>query len=84
MSKESIMNSSRPFLYGIYRKYAKRACENLGVSPGGEDGYEAGEETLKEADYPTEFHRISDTDRKQTMDSLTSDPEFMRQFGSYL
>ncbi len=84
MSKESIMNSSRPFLYGIYRKYAKRACENLGVSPGGEDEYEVGEETLTEEDYPTEFHRISDTDRKQTMDSLTSDPEFMRQFGSYL
>lgn len=83
MSKESIMNSSRPFLYGIYRKYAKRACENLGVAPNGEE-YEIEDGTLKEEDYPVEFHKISDTDRKQTINSLTNDPEFMRQFGRYL
>lgn len=83
MSKESIMNSSRPFLYGIYTKYAKRACENLGVSPG-EEEYEPEDGILKEEDYPTEFHKISDIDRKETMNSLTSNPEFMKQFGSYL
>lgn len=86
MSKESILNSSRPFLYGIYRKYARRACENLGVSPDGEDeeGYEISSNQLRDEDYPKEFHKISDIDRKDTMSTLTSDPEFMKQFGSYI
>ncbi len=87
MSKESILNSSRPFLYAIYRKWAKRACENLGVSPN-EDGegeeYELGDAKLSEEDYPTEFHRISDMDRLETMNALTNDAEFMKQFGKYL
>ena len=85
MSKESIMNSSRPFLYAIYQKYAKRACENLGVSPSGNDDEEESESSgmLRDEDYPTEFHKISDIDRQETMNSLTSDPEFMRQFGKY-
>lgn len=80
MSKKDIMNSSRPFLYGIYKKYAKRACENLGVSPNDED------EEIKETDngYPTEFHKISDLDRIETMSNLTNDEDFMKRFGGVL
>lgn len=86
MSKEDIMHSSRPFLYRLYSKYVKRACENLGVSPSGEeDEVESNESVmLRDEDYPTDFHRITDMDRKETMSNLTNDPEFMRQFGSFL
>ena len=86
MSKESIMRSSRPFLYGIYRKYVRRACENLGVTPGGESSQEeqGTNVRLSDEDYPKEFHRITDVERKETMNSLTSDAEFMRQFGKYM
>lgn len=79
MSKKDIMNSSRPFLYGIYKSYAKRACENLGVSSEIEKD-EVKDTQLKDTDYPREFHKISDIDRKNTMSALADDKEFMKQF----
>lgn len=84
MSKESIMNSSRPFLYGVYRKYAKRACENLGISS--DNDREESDETiqLNEESYPTEFYKISDMDRVETMNALTNNADFMQQFGDYI
>lgn len=68
MSKEDIMNSSRPFLYGIYNQYVHRACENLGVSPDG-DKEEDNKTELKESDYPQNFTKIKDF--KSTRDFLS-------------
>lgn len=77
MSKAEIMNSSMPFLLGIYKQYAKRACENLGVSPDSEnDEEEYGNTQLKESDYPTEFRKLSSTDYGSTDD-------FLKQFSEY-
>lgn len=84
MSKEDIMKSSRPFLYGIYKNYAKRACENLGISADKDIEKEQDNNQLKESDYPKEFFKISDMDRKNTMKQLQNDEEFMKQFGKYL
>lgn len=78
------MHSSRPFLYKLYSKYVRRACENLGVSPEEDNSDEEQTVMLKDEDYPSEFYRVTDIDRQETMNSLTSDPEFMRQFGSFL
>lgn len=84
MSKKEIMNSSRPFLYAIYKKYAKRACENLGVSPDVEDTENDEESNDIDNGYPTSFGKISDLDRQETMDQLTRNEDFMRRFGNKL
>lgn len=69
MSKEEIMRSSRPFLYGIYKQYAKRACENLGVDPDKDKEDNEKKFELKEADYPQNFTKIRDF--KDTRDFLS-------------
>lgn len=88
MSKEDIMNSSRPFLHGIYRVYVKRACENLGVSPDGnkeeseiqEDGYQSDQAESDIDDYPTEFRKLAPRERREAMDDYSSTQEFLSQF----
>lgn len=80
MSKEEIMNSSMPFLLGIYKQYIKRACENLGVSPNNDDEEKFdGTTQLKESDYPTEFGKLSNTNKKL----YESTDEFLAQFPEY-
>lgn len=86
MSKEEIMNHSRAFLHGIYRMYAKRACENLGVSPTSEEKIEEDNATsenislpafeLSKSDYPTEFTKLPPKPNK----SIESSPEKTRDF----
>ncbi len=76
MSKSDIMNSSRRFLFAIYRNYVKRACENLGVASEGED-----EDSLSEEEYPSEFKTFSQKEREEYVsESGMSDAEFMAQF----
>lgn len=84
MSKHDILNSSRPFLYSIYKQYAKRACENLGVSPDNSgENEEDNKFTLKESDYPAELLAVSDKDRQDTMEQLKENKDFLRQFPEY-
>lgn len=64
MSKEEIYGSSRPFLYGIYKKYGKRACENLGVSADSEKD-EGNKTELTDADYPAKFEKLFPVEREQ-------------------
>lgn len=82
MSKTDIMNSSRPFLYGIYRSYAKRACENLGVSPDSEDE-DVNKAPLKESDYPKEFKKLSKKEREDFSDKFASDEDFLSAFSGF-
>lgn len=82
MSKDEIMSSSRPFLYGVYKQYAKRACENLGVSPDGEeDG--ADNTALKESDYPIEFKKLDKCERRKGLKEFSSTEDFMKQFSGF-
>lgn len=81
MSKQDIMNSSRPFLYGIYKNYAKRACENLGVSPDPND--EDSDTPLKESDYPKEFKKVSKEEREKLAKKYSSDEDFLSQFSGF-
>lgn len=86
MSKDEIMNHSRAFLHGIYRMYAKRACENLGVSPTSEEASEEDNATsenislpeyeLNRSDYPTEFTKLPPKPNK----AIESSPEKTRDF----
>ena len=80
MSKQDIMNSSRPFLYGIYRNYVKRACENLGVSADGETD-ENGDE------YPKDFGKLTPDEKKKRDEYLgqfKDSNDFMSQFGGMI
>lgn len=77
MSKEDIRNSSRPFLYGVYKKYVKRACENLGVYSEPNDGSET---QLKESDYPKEFKKLTKKERKDFSDQFSGDEDFLSGF----
>lgn len=79
LSKEDIMNSSRPFLYEIYKQYGKRACENLGVSSEPKE-----DETAKVdvEDYPSMFKKLSAKDREDGLKEFESDEDFMKIFGS--
>lgn len=80
MSKYEIMHSSMPFLYYIYKNYIDRACENLGVSNHSDDD----EDKTSDIEYPTEFYKISENDRKNTMTSLSNDDEFKKRFGAFI
>lgn len=85
MSKEDIMNSSRQFLYGIYRVYVKRACENLGVSPDSKkeeetDIEEESEVEIETDDYPTQFRKLAPRERGAARDDYSSTQEFLSQF----
>lgn len=76
MSKDDILHSSRRFLYGIFKQYAKRACENLGVSPNDNKDEEQKKEFF-EKDYPETFVKMKDF--KNTKDFLS---EFKGQIPS--
>lgn len=80
MSKEDIKNSSRPFLYGIYKKYIERACENLGISQNNDIDQEV---PLTEDDYPKEFTKISESKRSETANKWESDEDFLKQFSGF-
>lgn len=80
MRKEDILSSSRPFLYEIYKKWADRACENLGVSPKKDSNDNC---ELTEDDYPKEFVKISDRDMRQSVDNLLQNDEFMKAFPDF-
>lgn len=79
MSYQDILNSSRPYLNGIYQQYVRRACENLGVSP---DGKENDSDTkLKDSDYPNEFVSFTQAQRQQIIaESGQTDEEFLSSF----
>lgn len=77
MTKNDIMNSSRPFLHGIYRMYAKRACENLGVSPKNEEETDADHD---ENGYPKEFQKLVPRHWKEAGLEFTSTKDFLSQF----
>ena len=86
MSKDEILDHSRAFLHGIYRMYAKRACENLGVSSTSEEESEEDDKTsetfslpefeLSKSDYPTEFTKLPPKPNK----AIESSPEKTRDF----
>lgn len=78
MSKEEIMNSSRPFLHGIYRMYAKRACENLGVSSKPEE--EESVDGLTNSDYPSDFGKLSPSGNVESSLKFSSTEDFMALF----
>lgn len=82
MSKSDIMNSSRPFLYGIYKQYGKRACENLGVSFNDKDE-DPSSSALKESDYPKEFKKLSAKDRDAFASKFESDEDFFSGFSDF-
>lgn len=82
MSKQEIMKSSRPFLYGIYRSYVKRACENLGVPPNGGDCTDSNT-PLSESDYPTEFGKMSRKEREEAANKYSSDEDFLSRFAGF-
>lgn len=81
MSKEEIMNSSMPFLLGIFKQYSKRACENLGVSSDSDDE-EINNTELKESDYPIEFRKLS-ADKEKELSKYESADDFLKQFSEY-
>lgn len=81
MSKSDILHSSRPFLYGIYKKYAKRACENLGVSPDSDDS--GSNTTLTAKDYPVEFKKLSEVDRQKAASKFDSEESFLGDFQGF-
>lgn len=81
MSKQDILNSSRPFLCGIYKNYVKRACENLGVSP---DGKKEDQDTpLTESDYPVEFKKLTKNERKEAAEQYADEREFLSGFSQF-
>lgn len=75
MSKKEIYGSSRPFLYGIYKKYGNRACENLGVSANSEKEKNENIE-LTEADYPATFEKLFPVEREQKQ----SASDYLKEF----
>ncbi len=80
MSKQEILNSSRKFLYGIYKKYVDRACENLGVSPDSNSDSKD-KVTLTDDDYPSEFKKFSQKEREKAIEeSGESDEDFLNKF----
>lgn len=81
LSKSEILNSSRPFLYAIYKRYGYRACENLGVSPDGHSEEGSNKTPLTESDYPIEFKKLSKMERKEALQEFSSTDDFMAQFG---
>lgn len=83
MSKEDIMSSSRPFLYEIYKQYAKRACENLGVSSDEENEDTDSKHALKESDYPIEFKKLDKRERKEALKEFVNTDDFMKQFPGF-
>lgn len=86
MSKDDILNSSREFLVGIYQKYVKRACENLGVSEddGDVESNTPGKTTLTDADYPKEFISFTQAQReKEIKESGITDEQFLSRFKEY-
>lgn len=83
MSKEEIMNSSLPFLLGIYKQYEKRACENLGVSPNKDEEECDDTVQLRESDYPAEFKKLSSPNRDEILSKYGSTDEFLAQFSEY-
>lgn len=80
MSKEEIMKSSRPFLHGIYRMYAKRACENLGVSSEPEE--ETSVDGLTAHDYPANFGKLNPSGEVEEAPKFDSTEDFMKMFPS--
>lgn len=78
MSKEEIMNSSRPFLHGIYRMHKNRACENLGISS--EPSEEESEDGLTKSDYPSDFGKLSPSGNVESTPEFSSTQDFMAQF----
>lgn len=81
MSKQDILNSSRPFLYEIYKKYGYRACENLGVSPHTDENEHSDKTQLTESDYPIEFKKLSKAEREQSLSEFKNTDDFMALFG---
>lgn len=80
MSKQEILNSSRPFLYELYKKYPQRACENLGVSPNDTDEDENNNFVLKESDYPADLMPVTTKDMRDSIEKLKENEEMMKQF----
>lgn len=79
MSKESIMNSSRKFIYALYSTYPNRACENLGISNKPEEK----EENTDANGYPNKFVSFSQSEReKYIAESGQTDEDFIAQFES--
>lgn len=81
MSKEEIMRSSRPFLFGIYKQYINRASENLGVNPNDDGEPKHARKTgLEENDYPVEFKKLSQIEKDRAVNQYSSDEEFLANF----
>lgn len=77
MSKDEILHSSRRFLYGIFKQYAKRACENLGVNLDKKDEEET---TQVDSGYPSQFKKFTKKERKQALEEIGSNENFMKMF----
>lgn len=78
MRKEDILKCSRKFLYALYQRYVRRACENLGIDP---DTDEKGNKQLSDSDYPTEWISFSQAEReKMIKESGESDEDFINKF----
>lgn len=77
MSKYDILHSSRRFLYGIFKQYAKRACENLGVNP---DKKDEEENTQNNTGYPSQFKKFTKKEREQKLKEIGSEENFMKMF----
>lgn len=80
LSKEEIMHSSRAFLNAVYRKYVRRACENLGVSGEPKAENETTESATGESDYPSQFRKMTPRERKQEIEEYTGTEDFLSQF----
>lgn len=77
MSKDEILHSSRRFLYGIFKQYAKRACENLGVSSDKKEDEETGKDN---SGYPSQFKKFTKKERENKLKEIGSEENFMKMF----
>lgn len=83
MSKTDILNSSRRFLFSVYKNYVKRAYENLGISPDG-DSNSKDKTQLTDDDYPSEFVSFSQAQREKAIsESGISDEEYLNSFKQF-
>ena len=81
MSKEDILKCSRKFLYALYQRYVRRACENLGINP--DKDSDNGETQLSDNDYPSEWVSFSQAEREKMIEeSGESDEDFINKFST--
>ena len=76
MNKDDILKCSRRFLYALYQRYVRRACENLGINP--DKDSENGDTQLSDSDYPNDWVSFSQAEREKNIEeSRDSDEEFI-------